>query len=185
MRDLIPQYFWDSVIAHNYKTWRLEELYDCLIYVHGTTASSDVGLAFTLAHELQHFVQYSKYRSVWVIHRLLVELATSNPQTFKRWADFPIEREARIVSKRVATEMFSADLVRLHIQGKIVEHANDADVEDWEYLLSVEPGVEYDVVEGTRRLVHNFRDELISMQTQDWSDCPEVADLDLIAPEWQ
>lgn len=182
---LIPHYFLDSVTRFNCQSWKQEELFNCLIYVHGSTSSSEVGLTLTLAHELQHFVQYATDRPTWAVDRLLAELPAPHSEALQRWTDFPIEREARVVAKRVAFEMYGQQAVTDYIRQKLGERINEADVVDWKFLLSAESDAAYRAVEHTRTLVRRFRSQLIALQRLDWSACREVQSLDFDSPDWQ
>jgi hypothetical protein len=184
LHDLIPQYFCSSVLRNDYQSWQVEKLFDCLIYVHGGTASTDAGLSLTLAHELQHFIQYSTNRPIWAVHRLFAELPEPYCEAFKSWVDFPIEREARVVAKRVALALFDRKAVIDYMTQKRDERINDLDVIDWEFLLSKESDMLYDAVEHTKALVRQYRPQLLAVQTEDWSDCPDVLSLKLDSEEW-
>src|ERR1700722_5590032 len=48
--------------------------FDSVIYLHGSTCEIGVQLVMTLAHELQHFLQFSDNRQLWAIHILIAKL---------------------------------------------------------------------------------------------------------------
>jgi hypothetical protein len=179
VRDLIPDYFRNSILHLDCSTLSLERLYDCVIYMHGSTAASEIGLTLTLAHELQHFIQYATNRSTWATDKLLQKLRMTHEEEFRQWADFPIEREARVVSKRVAIEMHGHLAVEDFIRQERAKHITDADVLDCDFLLSSEADVAYSATQATSALVERFRPELIALQAQNSSDCPEVESLNL------
>ena len=76
--------------------------YESLIYLHGSTCETDIGLTMTLAHELQHFLQYTNERHLWTANTLLMKLPSLPTDDLKACSDFPVEREARITAKKVA-----------------------------------------------------------------------------------
>ncbi len=80
---------------------------DELIYLYGSTCADEVGLVIVLAHELQHAIQHANVRKPWALNGLVLKLDTNVFDALKlTWADIPIEREARIVSKRMAVHLF-------------------------------------------------------------------------------
>ena len=176
----IPQYFNDSVIDWSYQTGRL---YDSLIYIHGSTSSSEVGLTLTLAHELQHFVQYTTNHATWATNEFFQELKVTHEDEFRRSVDFPIEREARVVSKRVAIEMHGRVVVEDFIRRERDRCITGADVVDCDFLLSPEADVAYSAREASRALVRRFKPELIALQAQNPNVYPEVAPLILTSNE--
>ena len=50
------------------------DAFDHLIYVHGTTCSTRVGLTLTFAHELHHFRQYMNTPLLWAASSLIPQL---------------------------------------------------------------------------------------------------------------
>jgi hypothetical protein len=97
------------------------------------------------------------------------------------WSDVPHEREARIVSKRVATRVFGTDTVREYVDRQIsdaVSKMNAAssekdkalwsnDAADWLFIRRVSGDLDYDLVREIRELYRNpgrFRRELEATQ---------------------
>ena len=70
-------------------------IFDELIYLHGSTCASEVGLTMTFAHELQHFVQHGNMLTLWAANTLIPQLPKSVINALGlRWCDIPHECEA-------------------------------------------------------------------------------------------
>ena len=95
--------------------------YQTLVYLHGTTCSTDVGLAMTLAHEYQHFKQSIGMRPVYVASFLIGKCDELLGERALIWSDVPHEREWRIVSKRVAVVEFGTEVVRRYKDRQITD----------------------------------------------------------------
>lgn len=139
-----------------------QPVFDELIYLHGSTCSSHLGLTMTFAHELQHFVQHSTTPSLWAANTLAyVMLRDLENKDFKalglRTCDIPFEREARIVAKRVAEDLFGAGAVHQHIEAKIVERVTEQDATDWDCIRSLAVPVPYDLASETERFFPMLR----------------------------
>lgn len=118
----------------------------------------------TLAHELQHFVQYGSVRKVWAENSLIPMLSRDVIlASGLRWSDIPIEREARTVSKRIAEKLFGANRVARYIDIRIARAVNAADGTDWKFVRRLSTSVPYDL-ESSTHLIHKrlccFRREL-------------------------
>jgi hypothetical protein len=156
--------------------------YDNLIYVHGSTCTDDVGLTMTLAHELQHFIQYGIHRNIWVLNTLVGQLSTD---TFKAlrftWADIPIEREARITQKRIAIKLWGVDKTNQYIERKRLQRITDEDAADWAFVQSIDPEVDFNVCAATPLLfqrVRHYRSEL-ETRLRELVDDPDFDEIDL------
>ncbi len=133
-------------------------LVDQLIYLYGTTCSDEVGLTMTLAHELQHAIQHDRLRKVWAVNSLIRRLPTAVDNLKLEWADIPIERDARIVSKRVALDLHGEELVRRYIDKRSAEAVEPHDVIDWHFVRGLTPSSSVDLVGDTHRLFHRLID---------------------------
>jgi hypothetical protein len=154
----LPSYV-QALIGHvNPRTRKLEWPFDMVIYLHGTTCETEIGLSLCFAHELQHFIQYAQRRSLWALNALLVEL--QNPD-FQFWWDFPTEREARTVSKRLGVALFGEKAVGSYIQKQILAHVTDTDARDWESFSSIDFSTPYELAIETMHLVETHRVELV------------------------
>ena len=128
-------------------------LFDDRIYLHGTTCSSALGLTMTLAHELQHCIHHSEHVQLWAANTLLSQLPGSTLSAMRlRSCDIPTEREARIVSKRVAEYLFGAEVLRQYIDAKITEPVTEEDASDWECIREIGTSTVYDLGHETALL---------------------------------
>jgi hypothetical protein len=159
---------------------------DELIYLHGSTCVDEVGLTMTLAHELQHAIQHSNVRQLWAVNSIVNQLEKTVINTLQStWADIPIEREARIVSKRAAVHLFDEQRVTQYIDEKIREYVSDSDVADWQFARSLTPSDSVDLAGSTRMLfqrLKGYRAELEVVLQRKQRDNPEdFSDIDLDA----
>jgi hypothetical protein len=125
--------------------------FDHVIYLHGSTCTSEIGLAITFAHELQHFVQYMTQRKLWAQNRLIQNL----PDSGLNWFDIPTERETRIVSIRVAQTLFGAEPVRDFMNRRLAEAIDALELADCKFIHGLVGSVpaSYDLASET---VHIF-----------------------------
>ncbi len=171
----LPSYVRPIIGPVNVQTNKVEWPFDMIIYLHGSTCETEIGLSLSLAHELQHFMQYAQQRSLWALNALLIELR--NP-AFKFWWDFPTEREARIIAKRVGVELYGEAAVDSHIQGQILAHVTDADVHDWEFVRSIDLSVPFSLTVATTQLIERHRTELVGT-LEKFREEPAFAGIDL------
>lgn len=124
--------------------------FDHVIYLHGSTCSNEVGLAMTFSHELQHFVQNGNSLSLWAANTLIPKLLKSDIDALGlTWCDVPHEREARIVSKRIAENLFGAEVVTQYVDAKIAEHVTKDDAHDWKCIRGLATSTPYDLAAET------------------------------------
>ena len=110
----------------------------------------------TFAHELQHFVQHRSAPQLYAANSLVQYFARDSQ--FKsvimalasRSCDIPYEREARIVSKRTAENLFGAEVVAQYIKDKIAEPVTAEDAADWEYIRGLVTSTPYDLACETK-----------------------------------
>lgn len=129
---------------------------DQLIYLHGSTCSDEVSLTMTLAHELQHAIQHDTVRKVWAVNSLIRRLPTAVDELKLEWADIPIERDARIVAKRVALDLHGEQPVREYIDKRNAEAVEPHDVADWRFVRGLTPSSSVDLIVETHRLFHRL-----------------------------
>jgi hypothetical protein len=122
------------------------------IYLHGSTCNDVKGLTITFAHELHHFRQYMNSPLLWAAGSLIPQLKKETPNAlgWKDWSDVPHEREARIVSKQLAADIFGVDAIQEFIAGRILVAVDDLDRRDWEFISGIALTDSYDLFEGTR-----------------------------------
>jgi len=184
----VPDSFWRN--APLYITERLvvdrRPAFDDFIYLHGSTCSSAMGLTMTLAHELQHFIQHSQQTRLWAANSLIPRLNRTTIRALGlRWCDIPHEREARIVSKRTAEQIFGAELVEQYIDDKIREPVTECDAADWECIRELATSTPYDLAFATKLFFprlkghrHELERTLREFQSE-YADSPGV-DLDAL-----
>jgi hypothetical protein len=164
-----PPYVHDIVAPIDQRTSECAFPYAGMILLHGSTCETDIGLTLTFAHELQHFLQYTNAKPLWVMNKLLMCL---HNEEFKVWWDFPVEVEARVTAKKVAECLFGAELVREHIKEKIKARITCDDAKDWEFVQGIVSSVPYNLGDCTRPLVRRHRRQLDELRQR----CQEDAD---------
>jgi hypothetical protein len=149
--------------------------YDGFIYLHGSTCDDPTALVMTFAHELQHFSQFGYHPSLWAENTLLRNLPGLNT------SDIPIEREARIIAKRVAEELCGADIVHQYILRKIADCVTTEDFDDWQWIERLDSSTSYDLARETELAFQrqiDFKGEL-KKRLQERSNDPNFRDVDL------
>jgi hypothetical protein len=154
---------------------------DQLVYLHGSTCSDEVGLTMTLAHELQHAIQHDRVRKVWAVNSLIRSLPTAVDDLKLEWADIPIERDARIVAKRVALDLHGEQPVSKYIDKRSAEAVEPHDVADWHFVRELTPSSSVDLVAETHRLFHRLIDYRQEVQGALWvkKDDSDFSDVNL------
>jgi hypothetical protein len=107
----------------------LGHAYSSLIYVHGSTCEPRASLVITLAHELEHFTQFSQELRLYEADMILRDLRGYRP-------DLPSESDAFLISKQIAIEMCGETPIRDYANGQM-EVAEAVDKPRWEYFLSL------------------------------------------------
>jgi hypothetical protein len=148
-----------------------------LVYLHGSTCESELALTMTLAHELEHFLQYSERPNLWAADSLLQKLVP-NVGLQAGW-ETPAEMQARIVSKKVATDLYGPDQVAAYIAERIEGARSSRDRESWESLQSLDARTDYDMAAETESLIRHYRQELKRIQALPESVSLPGAALDL------
>jgi|SRR5215469_15726031 len=156
----LPEYVRESIFESDPSSFSLEPLFDHLIYLHGSTCSNEIGLTMTFAHELQHFVQHgdARTRKLAAKNTLIQNLDKELIDALQlKWFDIPIEREARIVSKRIAEALFGAPRVRQFIATKISEAVDEDDAVDWRFIQGVVTTASYDLAGESHRIFQELK----------------------------
>ena len=162
--------------------------FEHVLYLHNSTCRDEIGLSVTLAHELQHFRQYCESRGLSDAGRLLmdfikaVSVETTDALFLTKWSDVPHEREARIVSKKIAVSIFSPDSVRAFFDRSISCAVDEADRLDLEYVQSIKPSDYPFDLRSETRLVYSrlvpYRSTLERLIREDRTGRLENVDLD-------
>jgi hypothetical protein len=96
----------EELAAVDPDTLTIEYMYDSAIYLHNSSCQCEAGLIMTLAHEIQHLVQYGNDQNVWAYNGVITNLTkTKIKELGLAWPDIPVEREARTVAKRVLSAL--------------------------------------------------------------------------------
>ena len=155
-----PEYLKDFIFESGISSLSGEPSFNHVIYLDGSACADEIGLTITFAHEFQHLVQNTAGRTrklaaanglVQNLDRKLIEALNM------KWFDIPIEREARIVSKRTAETLFGAPRVRRFIAARIAEAVDGDDAADWRFVQSIVPSTPYDLERESHRLFQKLR----------------------------
>ena len=123
--------------------------YQNFVYLFGSTCSILEGLAMTLAHELQHFMQHRTSKTAWAMGTIAstllrdLEMRQVSEIGVSSWCDVPIERHAWTTSKRVAEAVLGRDAVRKYIDTRIAA-ARTVDLADWTFVREIDASQAFD-----------------------------------------
>jgi len=135
-----------------------EYVCDNVIYLHGSTCLSRVGLTMTLAHELQHFLQHANHWQEWAWNSIIVRLTEEEFMGTRIYPwDLPIEREARIVSKQVAEKICGAQPVELYVDERVRKTVDQNDRSDWQFVQTLRDSRPYELANENRELIQGLR----------------------------
>lgn len=133
--------------------------YDGVVHLHNSTCEEDAALAMTLAHELQHAIQFFSNRTTWAWNHIPLGLKTEvlRDQLGLYWHDFPIEYEARVVGKRVSQEILGEERITGYIRRRREQSRRELDAVDSDFIRDVDASQPYDCTAETKTF---FRDKL-------------------------
>lgn len=175
IRDVWPHYMWNIIAPLDANSGRLSWPYHSVIYLHGSTCGTDIGLTLTFAHELQHFLQYGNERQLWAANLLLGSLPNRPNEDPRVWWDLPAEKEARIIAKRVAESIYGGEAVRSHIVRMIEGSTSKIDEQDWESVQAINALDSYQLPSETRLLVGKHKLQLLQLQAEPyWRSDPDI-----------
>ncbi len=138
-----PQYIEDALVKNGIVA------YQNFIYLFGSTCSALEGLAMTLAHELQHFMQHGNSKTAWAMGTIAsnllrdLEMRQVNEIGVNSWCDVPIERHAWTTGKRVAEAVLGGGAVRKYIDTRIAA-ARPVDLADWKFVREIDASQAFD-----------------------------------------
>ena len=160
-----PPYMASQLVKLDRVSQKVSFPYDAAIYLYGSTCRDQTSLTMTLAHELQHFIQYGSDSVTWALNTLIPSLQREVIAARGIiWPDIPIEREARIVSKRAAQAIVGSENTDLHIESRLREASSSDEIADWEFIRDVDTTQEYgDLPRHTRRL---FKERLTPVRKE-------------------
>jgi|HubBroStandDraft_6_1064221.scaffolds.fasta_scaffold292232_1 hypothetical protein len=176
-----PEYLKDCVLVEDPSSRLLKRAFDHVIYLHGGTCEHEIGLSMTLAHELQHAVQHTTSPTLWAVNTLVQYFPKHVIRKLNlKWFDIPIERECRIVSKRVAEKLFGPDATRQFVEWNIINAVDAQDSDDWRFIRQLDTSAPYDLAEKSRLIFQltEFRLELEKL-LEEFRDDPDFNSLNL------
>jgi hypothetical protein len=179
-----PEYVTNCIFFDDGVSLLRPRVIDDLVYVYGSAWTSAAGVTMTLAHELQHVIQHTNIHKLWAVNSLIRQLPKTMIEHLRlEWADIPIEREARIVAKRIALDLCGEQAVTAYIEKRIAEAAEPHDTADWLLVRDLTPSSSVDLVNATRQLFQRlrpYRAELDRLMKENDGD-PDFSDIDLEA----
>lgn len=132
------------VVMSIYPLCSEEPAFDFVTYLHDSSCNDPVGMAMTFTHELQHFVQYSTMPAVWKANERFKKRRMESDTGFDSH-ELPIEKEARIVAKRIAVRIHGLDAVNRYITKSIENAVDDLDRRNWSFIQNLDVSKPYDV----------------------------------------
>jgi hypothetical protein len=163
---LWPRYIAEAIRTINPGASEATYHFDGVIYLHNSTCEQEASPTMTLAHELQHFVQYGSDRTTWAWNTVALNLTTAvlRDQLGLWWHDFPTEYEARIVAKSVSEQLLGRERTDEYIRHRRNQSQRDQDIVDWEFIRDVDASQPYNCATATRTFFRNrlggVRDQL-------------------------
>jgi hypothetical protein len=156
--------------------------YDCIVYLHDSTCNSEDSLTMTVAHELQHFIQYGFNRSIWAWNTVVTNLPMPTIDALGlTWRDIPIEHEARIVAKQASEAILGRETTAKYIEYRKSQRLTNKDAADWEFIQRIDTTQAYGCVVQTQALFRRLtpvRNEL-QVALNNMKGLPDFARLDL------
>jgi hypothetical protein len=140
----------------------------------------------TFAHELQHFVQFGTVPKLLLENELAcVTLQNLEKSDFEalgvRACDIPHEREARIVAKRVAEDLFGVEVVMQYIKAKMAQFITQQDAADWDCVDGLVASTPYDLAVETKLFFPRLRSCRLALEREQANDSNfEGIDLDAL-----
>jgi hypothetical protein len=177
-RSELPEYLSDcffhpfNPFGNEEVTWENTVSFDNLIYVAPRTCLDPTACVLTFAHELQHFMQYGYSKKVWAVNCILYNhIVRFDPFTPRTTIDIPHERDANIVSKRIAEEICGIEAIRIFAEEQVKEFEALARSGDevaasekvrWEFFRDVPSSTTFNMLAETISLVDKFKPQLIA-----------------------
>jgi hypothetical protein len=155
-----PERLRDELATVDFEASRLVYKCDAAVYLHDSTCQHTDMLTMTLAHELQHAVQYGCHRKVWAYNTIVTRLKRETIAAWKLTVhDIPVEREARIVAKRISEALLRTEATEAYIDSRISSGDIYRDIADWKQIKEIDasPDNQYDCAGETRRLYQRLR----------------------------
>jgi len=178
-----PMYVNQLILVPDPVTYVLKQMFDDVIYLHGSTCADETGLIMTFAHELQHFVQHGSNTKLWAENVLIPNLPVTIINSLQlHWFDIPTEREARVIAKRTAEILCGQGAVRQYIARKLAEATKPQDIADWRFIQTLDAEKDSTELAQATRLIfqrlRSYRPELEKI-LEEFKDDPDFKDIDL------
>jgi hypothetical protein len=174
-RNWLPTYLSHCFFRPDYAGDTYEDMiaFDDLIFIRHSTCFDPTGCVLTYAHELQHFVQHGHAPRLLRVNNALYQ----NIKRFEPTAtasDIPSEREANIVSKRVAEAVCGADAVRVFAEKQVrlmEELGNSEQLDRWVFFRDIPSSTNYDLLGCTLHLVERYKTRIdfgVNVDQPEW-----------------
>jgi hypothetical protein len=142
----------DEIISIIYPSWSLHDnnrAFDFVTYLHDSTCEDSVALTMTFAHELQHFIQWGTMLAVFQANEAFRARRLKSGDGFDSH-ELPIEKDTRIVAKRVAIRIHGREAVDQYIARNIANPVNDGDRRNWTFIDGLDVSKPYDLEVETK-----------------------------------
>jgi hypothetical protein len=151
--------------------------YSSLIYVHGSTCEPRESLILTLAHEPQHFTQFTQHPNSYYGDFFLTKLLGNR-------IDCPSEYDALLRSKSVATELCGLECIIEYVQARIDAWEDETERRRWQYFLSLPLTYADSFAEKTRFQCQQNKERLHNMIASYPGWYRESFPIDFAKAEW-
>jgi hypothetical protein len=151
-----PQYLRGELADVDPLTLALSTRVDALIYLHSDTCEDEASLTTTLAHELQHFIQYGSDCAMWAWSFVLFKCNGLIDAEKLSWRHIPTEQEARIIAKRVSQRVLGDERTDQYIELRRTKATKPRDAEDWQFIQTIDTSQPYDVAHETRAIFAQY-----------------------------
>lgn len=147
-----PPYLREDLLMVDSTTLETGYRVDGIVYLHGDTCEQEASLTTTLAHELQHFIQYGTDRTMWAWNQILVNCKYTIDRAGLTWRDIPMECEARIVAKRISAATLGLERTAEYITFRQNQARTPRDAADWHFIQGIDTEAPYDWRSETRKI---------------------------------
>jgi hypothetical protein len=133
--------------------------FDSLIYIRRGTCDDPTGLVECYAHELQHFVQYGRTPRLWAVNSVLYQ-KLKGLEPASTVTDIPTEREANIVSKRVAETICGVEAVKQFAEERVrfMDECGEHEERDrWIFFRDTPSSTPFNLLDATLPLVEKYK----------------------------
>ncbi len=178
-----PEYVTEQIFFDDPKQFWYRRLFDHVVYLYGSTCESSVGLTMTLAHELQHVIQYETVPDLLTASNVFKQLPKPLLESTNfQWADMPAEREARAVAKKIAILIHGERTVDQFLAERAAAAISPLELADVQFIQQLDAEAPYSVKDETLALYRRFkahREELVTAMEILKAGDPESRPIDL------